>query len=683
MIKIKSLITSVLIFLFPIFFLTTTQEFYVTNKFYLLGFGVLALLTLNVINLVINKKLSWKRSPFDAPVVIFIILYAASIIIVSPNKIQALVNPVNGFLSMLSLALFYFIIQQETHTNRENKHNHLGILNISATILGLLTIFFFFNPFAKVVLPNSLAFLKSPFFTPIGNQIDLVVFLGFFAVYGGLSLYYSNKAKEDAGGLRVFSFIVVAIALCLSLYNVLRPVAQAPGDLNQTGSKQNISILQGLPPYSVSWYAAIETLKDPKTALFGVGPENYASLYTRVKPLQYNGTNFWNINFTQSRSFLLEIWATVGLLGLGAFILLLFTLLRAVSGSEAKFNTYFLIAAFLLFPISLPLLFILILMLTATGQHLDDPTKTRKADISNNPAIYGSLAIVFLLLIGALGYVFGRSYLAEYYFKRSLDNLSTNNAQLVYNDMARAIQLNPYIERFRINFSQLNMLIANNAANRAAGADGKGKISDQDRQIITQTIQTAIAEAKSAVALNPNKASSWENLAVIYRNILNVAQGADQWTVASYQRAIIMDPRNPIYPLNLGGVFYSLKDYNNAERLFEQSVGLKPDWANAHYNLAWSRYQKGDFAQAAAEMEAVLSLLTDQKSADYKQAKKDLENFKKKIPADGEATKSATGAELNLPVPPAASIEPKLKLEEKAKPPVNISPTKEATPAAQ
>ena len=93
------------------------------------------------------------------------------------------------------------------------------------------------------------------------------------------------------------------------------------------------------------------------------------------------------------------------------------------------------------------------------------------------------------------------------------------------------------MEKYHIDFSRLNLLIANNIARK-----DKDKITEQDRQTIAQAIQAAIAEAKNVVALNPQRSTNWENLALIYRNIINVAQGADQWTIAAYQRAIVTDP---------------------------------------------------------------------------------------------------------------------------------------------
>ena len=131
----------------------------------------------------------------------------------------------------------------------------------------------------------------------------------------------------------------------------------------------------------------------------------------------------------------------------------------------------------------------------------------------------------------------------------------------------------------------------------------KPELSEADRQTISQAIQAAIEEAKATVTLNPQKAVNWENLASIYRNIINVAQGADSWTVSAYQRAIILDPQNPTYRVSLGGVMFTFKNYDEAVKLFEQAIAIKPDWANSYYNLAWSSYQKADYQRAAAAMQ--------------------------------------------------------------------------------
>lgn len=655
--KIYGYVVNLLVFLFPLFFLPTTQEFFITNKFHLLGVGVLVLLLLKVTEFSKSKKLTWIKTPYDAPLVAFIAAYAVSVIISSPNKVQALLNPANGFLSVLFLAIFYFIYAQSN-----TKIELFKTLSYSALIAGVLGIVYFFNPFANVNLPASLSFLKNSLFTPLGSPVDLLIFLGFFSVFGVTQFVKKQKQKQKLDPQSSIFYLLILVGFVLSLYTFFRPFPQS----NPSAGGPS-SIVQTLPPYSVSWYSAVETLKNPKTALFGIGPDNFASIYTRVKTPRYNSSPLWNINFIQSRSFLLQIWTETGVLGLVTFAILLFTTYSIKKGERRTF--WYMIVVLLLFPPSLNVLFLFFMLISEKERAWSEgrEPKSFKWDLGRLVPAYAVLLGLFLLILIGAGYLLGRVYVAEYKFKKALDGFASNNAKQVYDNVRSAVVTNPYIERYRVSFSQVNYLIANNIAAKSKPKPGETtpqELSAADKATIGQAIQAAINEAKAAVALNPNKASSWENLAVIYRNLLSAAQGADSWTVASYQRAIVMDPQNPIYRLNLGGVYYALKNYDEARRLFAQAVQLKPDWANAYYNLAWANYQKQDFRQAATAMDTVLKLLEKNKNGeDYKKASKDLEDFKAKIPA----TESTGSGELKLPVKPAVEL-PKLNLPKSASP---------------
>lgn len=289
------------------------------------------------------------------------------------------------------------------------------------------------------------------------------------------------------------------------------------------------------------------------------------------------------------------------------------------------------------------------------------------------PLYLGIVLFSFIFLTG-FGYLLSRSFAAEIYFKKALDGMVKNDAKQTYDNMRQAIILNPYIERYHLNFSQLNLLLANNIAAKAGEPQGKdqkpSQLSEQDRQTISQAIQAAIAESKAAITLNPQKALNWENLAQIYRNIINTAQGADVWTISAYQRAIIADPQNPVYRLNLGGVYYSLGNYDEASKIFEQAVIIKPDWPNAYYNLAWANFQKQKYQEAVSAMENVTRLLDPQKDkVDYDKAKKELEEFKKKLPQEEKQATSEGKTQPKLTLPsPIPSITPQIQLPKEASP---------------
>ncbi|MBI3620548.1 tetratricopeptide repeat protein [Candidatus Roizmanbacteria bacterium] len=655
--KIRSYLIAALIFLFPLFFLPSTQEYFTTNKFYLVGFSSLLLFVLLALELVLGRKITWKKLPFDAGVTLIVVASGISILAASPNKIDALFTPILGTGALLGLAVWYFFISRE-------KTNFLSVIRLSAVVISVVSILPLIPAFRSLPLPFYLQFLKRPAFSPLGQPLDLLVFLG-FVIALEVSSFLTKHAGETVRGkmLRLARLTLFLVTIALMIYTVTK-----------TGSSSSLL----LPPVKQSWFAAVELLKSPVNALVGNGVGNFSAIFTKAKDITYNQSPiYWQINtFTVSRSAALHIFSETGLLGLASFALLFISL-----GYKTRFSfknpfsllTLYLLAVMLILPPSYVMitLFFLLLGITGTSHTEDETAPPTQLDFKDVTPFYIGISLVIFILVGAAGFFLARSYLGEWYFKKAIDAVGQNNLQDLYNNQRQAAIINPYSERFRINFAQTNLLIANNIATRLAEEQKNPKTTtdllNQDRQIISQAINSAIQEAKAAVALNPQKSTNWENLAFVYRSVLNLAQGADVWTVAAYQRAIFIDPQNPVYRLSLGGIYYTLGSFDDAIRLFEQAVALKNDWANAHYNLAWAAFQKSDFQRAATEMQNVLLLLNPQKDqGDYARAQKDLADFKKKLPNEQPAAENQTPKALTLPTPPANKVIPKIALPKEA-----------------
>lgn len=663
--NLKSVVIYTILFLFPLFFLPFTQEFFTTGKMYLLFFGALILLVIATGEFLLTKKIAWEKKPLDNAVLLFFGASVLSILLSTPNKVQALLNPSLGVVFLFSCLILYFFASRE-----KNKDLRSTLVYVAAIITSLITVFYFFNPLKNVALPVPVQFLKNQYFSLQGNLLETAIFLGFAATLAFAHVFSKHAKPGRASLLPLVTLVLSVIATGGIIFSFVK-----------------VKDLLILPPFNLSWYSAVETLKQPLTALFGVGVDNYSAMFTKVKDAGYNASNLWQIgSFNTSRSTLLHIFTEMGLLGLLSFALLLYQLVKqGFAAKKHHENKYallpvvYIILAAAFMPPSITLLFLVFALVIEADAH-ETENNSFALDTGKILPLYVGVLVIMLAFIGISGYAVGRSYAAEVYFKRSVDGFTGNNVKVVYDNMRQAVITNPYIERFRTNFSQTNLLIANNVASKAQPAqtdsDQPGQtptnsLSEQDRQTISQAIQAAIEEAKATVTLNPQKAVNWENLASIYRNIINVAQGADSWTVSAYQRAIILDPQNPTYRVSLGGVMFTFKNYDEAVKLFEQAVAIKPDWANSYYNLAWASFQKADYQRAAAAMQNTVSLLDPKKDeADYKRATADLEEFKKKLPPAEEATKEATpkSTKLSVPTPPAQSLEPKIQLPKEASP---------------
>lgn len=668
----------------PFLFLPLTSDFFLMQKTYLVLFGGLLVAALLAVQLFTTRKIHSVKTPFTRILVALAVAYTISLVFASPNPLQALYAIPTGVIVIGAWIMFYFLSVYSAGVSR----HALPVLQTyvyGILIAAIVVIVFYFKPLAGTTLPPLLGFLKSQF-SPFGNGLETLIALGFASVVlcayllKTFSTGFTSKTVIEGTKLGVCVVALILVGLI-----VFKPADPTQG--------------LRLPPVSISWYAALETLKSARSAFIGVGVDNFDSIFTAVKPATYNRTPVWGVNFTLASSALMHIWIETGLLGLIPMLLLTAYVIRELYGLRARNDHDALIyilggtyvgLLLVLLPLTFASISIMFIYLTALAQKVMDYDDDSVEDFSLKklPGLYIAIPLVLIAMVLVVGYFAGKTYVADMYFKKSIDAISRNDGQKVYEHLRTAVQINPRNERYRAQFAQLNLLLANNIARKAQPQDLAGagqeaqagqELTEQDRKAIGQFIQQAIAEGKALVALNPARASHWNTLAVIYRNIINVAEGAEAWTIAAYQEAIRRDPNNPQLFLNLGGVYYGQADYQNAIGHFQRAVALKPNWANAHYNLAWALYQGGRYTEASAVMKNVLQLI-DKKSNDYASAKENFAMFEDKAKEASTASnvKRVEPAEapdtqpLELPATPEAVLSPALKLPESSGPEAQI-----------
>lgn len=649
----------ILAFLLPLFFLPITSEFFIFNKQALLILVTGALAVACVLKITVNQTFSLKKAALDLPVILFALAIILATIFASPNRPHAFLE--DGLtLPILTLSVFYFILTNNLAKGFEAKII-IAVL-LSGAILGLIAIYQFIGLGEAMALAE---WLKNPLFTPAGGPLILISYL-VIALIPAVILFLRKFNHQDwAGGIGFLTItLLIVLGLVFTLYQVW------PGQPNR------LLIL----PYRSTWAIAIEALK--QAPLFGVGPGNYVSAFNRFRPLVFNQSQFWHLRFGIGSSFPFHLLTVGGLVVLTTFILFLgqtFKLLIRGFGVKPKDDyrtallggilTTFLLTFFI--PINLLVLFLAFLFIGL----LASQTATKSAILTAKTLGRVLLAIT-VIAVGSVFYLYGRVYAAEISFRKSLEALARNEGIPTYNHQVRAIDLNRFSPLYRRSFSQTNLALVNALVVQP-------DLSDQDRARIIQLVQQAIREAKAATALNPTDAVNWENLAQIYRNLLNFAQGADQWTIASYQQAIQLDPVNPRIRLNLGGLFFGLGNFEAATIQFQNAVNLKPDWANAYYNLAATYREQERYQEAYQAMQIVLNLVPID-SEDYRKAKEEFDALAKKLPAPEEAPAERELEEqeaLTEPQPlPSPVIEPPLELPEGAGPEVSPTPEAEATP---
>lgn len=650
------------LFLFPLIFFPGFNNAFTTAKILLLAIVTGLFLLSKAAKVVIDRKITLTGSNFDTSMFLLVVGYLLSLIIISPNKIEALVDPVRG---ALLVALFVILILAAP----KNKTVVIQASLISLVITLLFSIFSYFGMLS--FLPQEWQFINTKGFSFWGNLIAQSVYAGFFLALAFGELREQEKKASSAhpvgsatplpsakhtplasSGVLNLLFIVSLLTLVTSAYVMLKEVKPQ------------------FFPLSASWQISVDTLKDSRNALFGVGPANYAALYTRSKPLYINSSPlFWGASVEYSRSAILHIFTEAGLLGLAALVLIGFQLYRSAKKQRFGLPLLVLFISGLLLPMNQAFWMLLFLSIYLLKQDKEP----RKFDLKELDLFAYATGLIVIIFVLVAGFFYSRVIASEYYLGQSVLAAQKNQVQQVYDFQARAITSNPYNKAARNAFIQTNLVLANSLAQ-------KKKPNETDQQQYTQLIQQAITNARDAVTLNPFQADAWANLAEVYRYLLGQVKEADAWTIASYQRAIGGDPRNPNYYFNLGTVYYSLGNYDEAIRFFEQAISLKPDIANYYYNLAYAHYQSKNYVKAVNALEATLQY-TEKDTDDYKKVKKELNEFRAQLPPDTQ--KSSEEEKLNpetLSQPETLPTgQPEIELPENSAPPT-ISLTPEPTP---
>lgn len=590
---LKKIVLLTVIFLFPLFFLPFTNDFFITNKLYLLALAALVLLLESCLQFLKSKKLVWYSRPLDWPVFFLVLAVTVSSFLTSPNQTAAILNPGFGLVTILSLSVLYFYLSRSNNRTIEQLNS---MLILSAVLLSLSAIVFFFHPFKFIPAGFNL----------MGNRLNLAIFLGFSL------LVILNGRRKSKNPLKYPFLVLVFLAVALTGYSLFK---QPPL----------------LPPFDISWYAALETLKSPLTALFGVGPDNFGYLFTQAKTVAYNQTALAQVDFfTISRSALLHILSVTGLVGFISFLTLLVKFYK--QKSSLVLLVYLLICS-LLFPISLPIMFLFFFTL-ATIEPADNKTaKPLSLDLSKTVPAYLLITIAAFAFVAVSAYFLGQNYLAEYYFGKAMEAYNQKKNDQFVNGLVQAINLNPNIDKYHLALSQVYLANFVNDVKQISQNPKGNTPSDQEQKNLDQAAQAAVAEAKNAINLNQTNSGNWAYLGSVYRNIASVNNNVLSSAVSAYQNAILLDPKNPAYYQVLSGIFYTTRQYDEATRFAEQAIDLKSTAVDPYYSAAWSSFQLGYVQKAVNLMQNIVNSIDKKKNKNfYDQAQKDLATFKSKLP---------------------------------------------------
>ncbi len=668
-------LTALAVFLLPLVFFPFISTASDLNKLIPLIIFALVLLITGTVTAIVEGKIKITLSPLTLSFLFFLLTQAASLFFATPNRHEAFISEL---LPLIVVFIYYLVFMGLPPASPSSRWHTLLSRAIIASA-GLLSVFSLVQVFSGQLLPS--AFGRSALFSPAGSPLThlLIIALGISA----LSIFVREHLKDLAGGASGRD-----LDSAQSGKLVTGPVSQYL-KLPLTGfllvllaaglyySFQNIATAKGLvTPLDASWSVALESLK--RSPFLGSGIGNYRNSYTRFRPLSTNSDSLIDFRFAASHNSILHYATNSGLVGLAAYLLFLSQIIIPVAHSltrEKKLNPLTLLSlvtlvGHLFIPLgTLPLFFLLLFVCYLDTNHhrplwdrsepanlnwLQQILKSEDLPTSIPPSIelalkpkYYALKSVFLsigiFLFTAYSLYYSFTLLStQYRYQKSLNLLQSSKVREAYDETSRLIKVDPSIDAYHLLAANESLVIAQSLA-------GKGNLTDDERKTFSSLISQAVSQAKIATSLNPQRSVNWDTLANIYTRIIPISSDAAQFALNSLTQAIQMDPLNPYLYFNLGSLQANFQQYSQAQLAFSRSAGLKPNFANSHYNLAFMLEKQGDLVGSAREMQLVVNLLPPN-SPESATAQKALDALSARLKNAVEKTASGSGS-LSLPSP--------------------------------
>ncbi len=624
----STILTATVYLLFPIFFLTITTDFFTFPKQILIVAASLLLLILWGVKTLAERKVTVLMNPLNIPVLLFAVILILSTFF-SLSRQDALLQS----LPVILLCVFFF-----TTINFVQEKSSFMIIIISlligTSVSALLSVLANFNVF---VLPFEA--VKNQGFNTHGSPVQYVAFLIPLLILCGSSLLDIVKkkkiqsiTKDFTHILQLISAVIFTVATIIVIYQIIV-------------SAQKPILLPFNHGFQVAFAAISQDSQRMLQSLFlGSGYGTFSADFTRFIGPTFNSYNFWNLTFAFSSSYVLELLATTGILGFASFVFIFINFIRSKARAT---NPLFLatLSAFILalvIPFSFSLVFLLFALLALFTAHrsienargfdhvtlnlvtlrqglfsMSEGSGKSKENLIVPTLILSAsiLSTVFILFyLTGSGSTPRKGYVAlvssDIKFAKSFTPQALQSGTETYNLQTQAITEYPYRSDYYRLFSQINLALAANLVNAQQGKEPTEEVQNN----IILLLQQSINSARQAVTLSPFTSLNWQNLGQIYRNLIGVGQNAEQFAVASYNQAIALNPSNPGLRIELGGIYYQLKQWDLAQNQFTIATQLKQDYANAYYNLGHVLEEKGDFANALPQYQAVRQLVANDKT---------------------------------------------------------------------
>jgi len=355
---------------------------------------------------------------------------------------------------------------------------------------------------------------------------------------------------------------------------------------------------------SIGWQTAFNGMTSSFQNFFlgsGIGTWSYD--FSKFKPIEFNNTIWWQIRFDRAGSYVSELLATTGVLGLVSYslIIIVFFLMFWVLREKREFFPYIMtftalvVAHFVYYQNTvLSFTFWLILGLGVIAwRYKEESFKVISFKDFPELNLVFSTVLVLLLLVSSITFYFAiKFYLADINYAKSQSAfVIEERIELI----EKAIRLNPKLATYQVVLAKVYAVSLLDEINKP--------VDQQDALKAQNYMINSINWANKATELSPNSVFTWEGLGMIYRDFQLLVDGATDWSIKSFEKAVELEDKNPVLHTELGKLYLALDENEKAKQSFTKAKEIKPDYIDVLIQEALINEKEKDLDAAIKRIE--------------------------------------------------------------------------------
>jgi len=423
------------------------------------------------------------------------------------------------------------------------------------------------------------------------------------AVFLGLGIIKRNSFDGRWMALPMFFLAVSVLFLALNL-QINFPVQKA----NEISLSPQATMQINLPALK----------EDP---VLGSGPGTFSYDFSKFRSADFLKTVLWSVSFSNGSSKFFTMLATSGILGLLAmlafagaavflFIKKILQLRENSKEDSALIISIGIFSAFLAEAVSFflrnsnfTLDFVFFFFIACMAGLLFDAKKEYDLKPSSISTLVTTFVftVVFIFGLGLL-MLGGQRYVADAVYSKGITALAAGQKEQALKSLEKAASMAPNTDFYLNQLAQTYLLSIQDVA------QDKSKSQEDKAKIIQQLISNSVNAAKFAADTNPKNPANWIVRGYIYQNLMGQVPEAETWAINSFDQALTLDPHNVYAMTQKAVVMVTQKKYEDAKKVLDRALELKPDYSNALYFAGLVYDQLGDKEKAAKQFEALAQL---------------------------------------------------------------------------